>query len=97
MRYFPDYTDSEVPERDFFFGVLAGIRGEELKSLIDEAMARRQSSGEQEEDKLIEINDEYFEALAKLPTYKSKSFDEPNLSYSNKRKSHSFDEVRSKT
>ena len=80
--YFPDYCESEVPERDFFFGVLGGIRGNELKSILDEALAWRQANAEEEDKNLIEINEEYFDALSKLPIYKSKQFSSNNQSYS---------------
>jgi len=42
-RYLPSIPDqsTKLPEREFFFGVLATIRGEYLKKAIDEANGKR--------------------------------------------------------
>jgi hypothetical protein len=54
--YFPDYTDSQLPERDFFYNVLSTLFPDKMKDLIAAARSNRASSNDPDKDELIEID-----------------------------------------
>jgi len=74
-KYLPSIPDlsNKLPEREFFFGVLATIRGEFLKKAIDEANGKRFAVAKDEERKdIILIKDAWLDELTKHPYYSCK-------------------------
>src|SRR3569833_607772 len=76
-QYLPSLEDNtnKLPERDFFFGILASLKGEYLKQIISEAhLSRLKGEEDKEESKTIMIKSEWLDELNKYPYISSKTF-----------------------
>src|SRR3569833_2147618 len=71
----PEDNTNKLPERDFFFGVLATLKGDYLKSIISEAhLSRMKGEEDKEASQSIMIKSEWLEELNKYPYVSSKDF-----------------------
>jgi hypothetical protein len=74
-QYLPDKNmlSGKLPERDFFFGVLATIKHEYLSKVIKDAHAKRFKAGEtvKKKDSIL-LSDSWLEELKKYPYFSSK-------------------------
>jgi mevalonate kinase len=70
-KYFPDFTDKQLPEREYFFNVIATLFPGETKELISEARNRRSSQSEENKEELVEIDPELKKHVLSLLTHPS--------------------------
>jgi hypothetical protein len=70
--YFPNYSDSQYPDRDFFYAVLCTIFPSETKELISEARSRRASQNDPDQGELVEIDPEVKANIMSVLNYPSK-------------------------
>ena len=54
----PDLKENELPERQFFYGVLSTLYPDEMKSIIKAARKHRSISQSQNNDEKVELTDE---------------------------------------
>ena len=76
-QYLPSLEDNtnKLPERDFFFGVLATLKWDYLKQIISDAhLTRMKGEEDKEESKTIMIKSEWLEELNKHPYISSNTF-----------------------
>ena len=71
MDYFPDYKDSELPERNYLFGVVGTLYNKELTIFVKKAYEHRAAHYKGKDSDLIEITPEMKEYLEKVIAYKS--------------------------
>ena len=71
-RYMPDYLDNDLPEHEFFFGVLSTLYTDQVVDMVKTAYWIRNKEHEKPEDELIEITGEFFEKFKNVNAYKSK-------------------------
>ena len=71
MKYMPDYPDKQLPERDFFFGVLSTLYPKETEYLIKAAYKARKIHYKKNEDKMIEVTPDVKAAIDSIFSYKS--------------------------
>jgi hypothetical protein len=75
--YLPDFEEGshKLPERDFFFGILATKKTEYLKKIISDAhLARMKGEEEKEEKEVIMIKQDWLDELNRHPHVSSKTF-----------------------
>ena len=72
MKYFPDYNDSQLPDREFMFSVISTKFPQALLSLIREAKDKRAIIEENDDSEIIEILPEIREAIMGVLSHKSK-------------------------
>lgn len=58
MKYMPDYSEKELPEKEFFFGVLATLYPVESRKIIDAAYKARNTHYQKNQADLIELTKE---------------------------------------
>ena len=61
--YFPDYEGDQLPERSFFFSILATIFLDETEKLIVKAREKRSTYDKEEKDNLVEVENSIKEEL----------------------------------
>ena len=65
--YFPDYEQSQLPERSFILKILWTLREDDMRNLIQQARSNRSTIHSNSEDQLIamkpDIRDEFFKTL----------------------------------
>ena len=71
-RYMPDYLDNDLPEHEFFFGVLSTQYTDQVVDMVNTAYWMRNKEHELPEDELIEITEEFFEKFNNVVAFKSK-------------------------
>ena len=71
MAFFPNYTESQLPDRDFMFSIVSTLYQNSLKELIDKAREKRSVGKDVDQDELIEIDPDILEAI--MPTLSMKS------------------------
>ena len=69
--YFPDFTSSELPERDYLIAVISTINPEATKNIVEEARIKRSICSTDNTDNLIEITPEFKEEFRKRNPQKS--------------------------
>jgi len=68
----PDYKDDELPEKDFFFGLLTWFYYQELTEVIKEAYANRRQHYKKDEDEAIEMTVQAKNQIDNIVSYQSK-------------------------
>jgi hypothetical protein len=74
-QFIPSFEQNskKYPERDFFFGVMATVRGDYLKTIIEHAHKQRFGAGAKgKEQDGIQLSDQWLEELMKHPFISSK-------------------------
>ena len=70
LQYFPDLSNSTIPDRTYLFTILSTLKGEELNKLIKKSRDMRALQNEVDENQMIEIRkdikDEIFAFLNKI-------------------------------
>lgn len=70
-EYFPDYSEHDIPERDYLWTIISSIMPQETKSLIQEARAAR-GVQKKEEQELVRITPQLKEEIFNIVAQKSK-------------------------
>ena len=71
----PDYTEKQIPEREFIIGVLATIYLKETEKMVNVAYKARQLQYWKNEDSMIEVTKDIKEIIESVLSYKSKTRD----------------------
>ena len=74
MIYFPDYLETQIPDRKFMYSIISTMFPNALKQLIKEAKNKRALNVDNEDNDIIEIKPEIMEAIMGVLSQKSKSF-----------------------
>lgn len=72
MRYMPDLEENELPEKEFFFGILTTLYEDEVQKLIENARNHRATKEEDKENNLVEIKSSILQEIDALMDFKSK-------------------------
>ena len=73
-QYFPDYDQSYVPPRQFFWDVMNAVVPRYVKQLLDNCRLQRCGVGENaDEMEMIEIKQDLLDEIRETPYYRSKS------------------------
>ena len=70
FSYFPDYTDNQIPERDFLFKILSTIRTDVIRSMIKQSRDAR--SEKNHEDELIILKNDLMEEIKEVTIQQGK-------------------------
>lgn len=74
LSYFPTLKDTQLPEREFMYGVIGTLMPEELRSLVAASAKSRSFGNEEEKQEFVEIHPDYLEDIKGLFSMKSKLF-----------------------
>ena len=72
MRYFPKYSEKQLPSRDYFYCVLSSVRPAETKTLLEEALKNRFMYKDTENGESIKISSKWLKELQEVVDLKSK-------------------------
>ena len=72
MEYFPDYDLKQLPDRRFMYSILATLRYNELKEMVDGARKNRALNEENKDEDFIHIEEELYKEISNVMTQKSK-------------------------
>ena len=72
FSYFPDYTDNQIPERDFLFKILSTIRTDVIRSMIKHSRDARSVKNHEDEDEFIILKDDLMEEIKEVTIQQSK-------------------------
>ena len=86
MRYFPDYLDSQIPDRQFMYSIISSTYPNAFKVLINDAKKKRSLVENNDDNEIIEMKPEIKEEILGVLSQRSKYFCF-DYKYSNKRKS----------
>ena len=67
LKYFPELSDDELPDRSYMWTVLSTLKMEEWKKLVEEARKARGQNLEESKESLIEVHPEILEKLLQAP------------------------------
>ena len=73
-QYFPDYTQKQLPERDYLFAIVSTLKSEELEDLVLEAQKKRSIYEAPEMGDFVEISTTFKEEIDRVLSKKSKCF-----------------------
>ena len=73
-EYIPDYLDSELPEREFLFGIVGTRYNVERTELITKAFLHRKQKYKTDNDDAIEVIKEMLELIKRINSYKSRYY-----------------------
>ena len=72
IAYFPDLKPSQLPEKEFLYGILCTLRPDGVRQLVATGVKSRSLAAEEDKDELIEVTVELKEAIMSLFSIKSK-------------------------
>ena len=72
LQYFPEYKESQLPEREYFFNLLFSLDDDFVIDKIREAENLRKSGGGPDEDSLIFIKKDLLKEIIELVVHPSK-------------------------
>ena len=72
LKFFHDFKPSQLPEKEFMYGVLSSIRPDGVRELVAQSVKLRSSSTQEENDDLIEVTCELKRDISQLFSMKSK-------------------------
>ena len=84
FSYFPDYTDKQIPERDFLFKILSTIKTDIIRGMIKQSRDARSVVNQEDEDELILIKKDLMKEIKEVATQQSKLFCLNNQFFSHK-------------
>ena len=70
--YFPDYTDDELPERDYLIAIISTVNTEATQEIIAEAREQRWIQTQDNLDNLVKITTEFKEEIRQINPQRSK-------------------------
>ena len=74
MRYFPDYLDSQIPDRQFMYISISSTYPNALKVLINDTKKKRSLVENNDDNEIIEMKAEIKEAIMGVLSQRSKYF-----------------------
>ena len=74
MRYFPDYLDSQIPDRQFMYSIISSTYPNALKVLINDAKKKRSLVKNNDDNEMIEMKPEIKEEILGVLSQRSKYF-----------------------
>ena len=74
MRYFPDYLDSQIPDRQFMYSIISTTYPNALKVLINDAKKKRSLVENNDDNEIIEMKPEIKEEILVVLSQRSKYF-----------------------
>ena len=66
LEYFPNFEETEHPDRSFMWALLSSMRPDACKQLLEDARKVRSSQAEESKDELIEINPNFLDNLLSI-------------------------------
>ena len=72
VKFLPDLTDSQLPEKEFFFGILNTLMSDEMRTLLADATKSRAPQNSEDHGDLIKLNQEFAKKVDLLFSMKSK-------------------------
>ena len=73
MKYLPDLSEGELPERTFFYSILGTLFPKELSDIISAARKHRALSENPDKSELIKMTPEMYNEITSLLSHPSKS------------------------
>ena len=86
MRYFPNYLNSQIPDRQFMYSIISSTYPNALKVLINDAKKKISLVENNDDNEIIEMKQEIKEAIMGVYLKEVSTF-VFDYKYSNKRKS----------
>ena len=74
FTYFPDYTDKQIPERDFLFKILSTIKTDIIRGMIKQSRDARSVVNQEDEDELILIKKNLMKEIKEVAIHQIKLF-----------------------
>ena len=71
-EYFPDYSDKQVPDRDFMFSILWTFRYDVIEKMVEDARKNRALASNENEGQFVYIQKDLFNEIANVLAQKSK-------------------------
>ena len=75
MIYFPDYLESQLPDRDYMFSIISTVYPKTLKEIISKARENRAIVNEADDDELIEIDPNIKSLIVNVLEHKSNIYE----------------------
>ena len=72
MEYFPDLKPSQLPEKEFLYGIMCTLRPDGVRQLVAAGVKNRSPESPEDHGELIEITVELKDAIMNLFAMKSK-------------------------
>ena len=72
LLYFPDLKETQLPEKEFLYGVLCTLMPEAIRELIADGVKNRSPSSQEDKSDLIEVTKDLKDAILNLYSMKSK-------------------------
>ena len=72
LDYFPDYTQSQQPEKEFMYAVLSTLKPDEIRTLVASSVINRAPIEQDDKADLIEVTYELKDSITGLYSMKSK-------------------------
>ena len=66
LEYFPNFEETEHPDRSFMWAVLSSMRPDACKQLLENARKARSSQAKESKDELIEIHPSFLDKLLSI-------------------------------
>ena len=70
--YFTDFSENELPERDYLVTIISTINPEATKEIISQAQEKRSIKDNKEKDNLVKVSEEMHHELSQMKMMKSK-------------------------
>ena len=71
-EYFPDYSDKQIPDRDFMFSILWTFRYSVNEKMVEDACKNRTLANKENEEQSVYIQNDLFNEIANVLVQKNK-------------------------
>ena len=72
MIYFPDLKASQLPEKEFMYGILSTLRPDAIREIIASSLKNRSPIEQEDKGDLVEVSNELKDSITSLFSMKSK-------------------------
>ena len=72
MMYFPNLNASQLPEKEFMYGILSTLRPDAIREIIANLLKNRSPNEQEDKGDLVEICEELKESILSLFSMKSR-------------------------
>ena len=72
VAFFPDLRDTQLPEKEFMYGIVSTVMPEAVRELVASGMKNRTPFAQDDKSHLVEIVEEFKDQILNLYSMKSK-------------------------
>ena len=74
LEYFPDYSNKQLPDREYMFSILSTLRFSVIEKMVNDARKNRSIEGKENAGQFVYIQKDLFNEISGVLAQKSKHY-----------------------